>query len=289
VVVGPWGHTDNLTSKVGEFDFGPTAALDHHTLLLDWFDHWLKGRPTGVLDEPPVRYFVMGRNAWRAAQTWPPAGTQTQARFLASAGRANTAYGDGRLLLQPASGTAPEDHYAYDPRDPVPTIWPLGDQNEPLDHRPLDTREDLLVYVSEPLAAPLEIAGDPVVILHAASSARDTDFIARLANVHPDGVVQPLCAGIVRARYRAGFDQPPRLLTPDEAETYRIQLSPIAHCFLPGHRIRLEVTSSDFPNYDRNHNTGGDDFGDPTLIVAHHHVLHSDAHPSRIELPVSVA
>jgi putative CocE/NonD family hydrolase len=288
LLVGPWGHTNALTRKVGEFDFGPEAELDDTELMLRWFDYWLKGRPTGVLDAPPVRYFLMGRNEWRGAEIWPPAGTVRRAWYLASGGRANTAYGDGRLSTAPpadAGGPAPADRYAYDPRDPVPTIWPAGDQNVPLDHRVIDAREDLLVYVTDPLEAPVEVAGDATVTLFAASSARDTDFVARLADDHPDGAAQPLCTGIVRARYRDGFDRP-RLLEPGSAEAYTIQLSPVAHCFLPGHRLRLEITSSDFPNYDRNHNTGGDDFSDATLVTAHQTVLHSARYPSCVTLPL---
>lgn len=284
LIVGPWGHTDDLRAKVGEFDFGPNAELSNTELMLRWFDHWLKGRPTGVLDAPPVRYFVMGRNEWRGAETWPPPGTQLQSWYLSSGGHANTALGDGRLSHEPVAAAEPDDRYAYDPRDPVPTIWPIGDQNLPLDHRPLDTREDVLVYVTPALDVPIEMAGDPSVTLFAASSAPDTDFVARLADVHPDGTVQPLCTGIVRARYRDGFDRP-RPLTPHAVETYRITLSPLGHCFLPGHRIRLEITSSDFPNYDRNHNTGVDDFSDPTLLTAHQRILRSPDHPSRLTLP----
>lgn len=177
------------------------------------------------------------------------------------------------------------DRYRYDPRDPVPTVWPLSDQMEPLDQRPIDWREDVLVYVSEPVMEPLEVAGDPVVELQAASSARDTDFIARLADVHPDGFVQPLSYGIVRARYRHGFNAP-QLLTPGTVERYRIQLHPVAFCLLPGHRLRLDVTSSDFPNYDRNHNTGGDDFSDATLVVAEQTVYLGGEAPSCVMLPV---
>jgi putative CocE/NonD family hydrolase len=274
---------------VGEIDFGPEAALDGTRLMLRWFDYWLKDRDTGVLDDPPVRYFLMGPNEWRTAETWPPPATDEQSWYLHSRGHANTAAGDGWLSRRPPAGVsdaeAAEDRYDYDPRDPVPTIWPLGDQNVPLDQRPINWRHDLLVYVTEPFSAALEVVGDPTVELHATSSAHDTDFIARLADVHPDGYVQPLCYGIVRARYRDGFDAP-RLLAPGAMERYTIRLHPVAFAVLPGHRLRLEITSSDFPNYDRNHNTGGDDFSDPTLLVAHQTIHHTAAHPSRLVLPV---
>jgi putative CocE/NonD family hydrolase len=296
LLVGPWGHTDALTRRVGDLDFGPAAELDHQALLLRWFDHWLKDRDTGMLDGAPVRYFLMGRNEWRDAEAWPPAGADEARWFLHSAGRANTAGGDGRLALHPPGGAAAAaggatgearvyDVYTYDPRDPVPTIWPTGDQDVPLDHRLLAWREDLLVYVSEPLEQELAFAGDPVVELYAASSAPDTDFVARLYDVHPDGLVQPLSYGIVRARYRDGLDRP-RLLTPGAVERYRIPLHPVAAALLPGHRLRLDVTSSDFPNYDRNHNTGGDDFSDPALSVARQTVYHSPRLASALLLPV---
>jgi putative CocE/NonD family hydrolase len=299
LLVGPWGHTDALTRRVGDLDFGPAAALDHQTLLLRWFDHWLKDRDSGLLDGQPVRYFLMGRNEWREAPAWPPPGTADGRWYLHSAGRANTAAGDGRLTpappdtpdppdsLHPAPAPPPGggDVYDYDPRDPVPTIWPLDDQCVPLDQRPLDGREDLLVYVSAPLARELAFAGDPIVELYAASSAPDTDFIARVSDVHPDGLVQPLTDGIVRARFRDGPDRP-RLLTPGAVERYRIPLHPVAATLLPGHRLRLDVTSSDFPNYDRNHNTGGDDFSDPALGVARQTVFHTAGRPSALVLPV---
>jgi putative CocE/NonD family hydrolase len=298
LLVGPWGHTGSPERKVGEIDFGSEADLDGTQIMLRWFDYWLKGRDTGVLRDPPVRYFLMGPNEWRPAETWPPAGTEEQLWFLHSRGHANTAAGDGWLSQAPPTadrrgdgdidrepGEAGEDRYDYDPRDPVSTIWPLGDQNVPLDHRPINWRHDLLVYVTEPFSQALEVAGDPTVELHASSSAHDTDLIARLADVHPNGYVQPLCYGIVRARYRDGFDSP-HLLTPGTMVRYTIRLHPVAFAILPGHRLRLEITSSDFPNYDRNHNTGGDDFSDPTLLVAHQTIHHTAGAASRLVLPV---
>jgi hypothetical protein len=167
----------------------------------------------------------------------------------------------------------------------VPTVWPLEDQHLPLDQRPLDGREDVLVYATAPFERELAFAGDPVVELYAASSAPDTDYLARLCDVHPDGLVQPLTYGIVRARFRDGLDRP-RLLTPGAVERYRIPLRPVAAALQPGHRLRLDVTSSDFPNFDRNHNTGADDFSDPTLVVARQTVYHCAAQPSALVLPV---
>ena len=241
-----WAGTptaDALTRRVGDLDFGPAPELDHEALLLRWFDHWLKDRDTGMLDGPPARYFLMGRNEWREADAWPPPGTREARWYLASAGRANTAAGDGRLVPRPPDAPdapdpagapgAESDVYRYDPRDPVPTVWPLEDHDLPLDQRPLDGREDLLVYVTAPLERELAFAGDPVVELYAASSALDTDFVARLCDVHPDGLLQPLAYGIVRARFRDGLDRS-RVLTPGAVERYRIPLHPVAPPSCPG-------------------------------------------------------
>lgn len=291
IVVGPWGH-GFFKQEVGDVDFGPDSLVDDRQLMLSWFDHWLKGRNAGLLDGPPMHYFLMGKNEWRGADAWPEqtgagvAGTRVEQWFLHSAGRANTARGDGVLSRRPPDeAAAANDTFDYDPRDPVPTIWPINDQDLPLDHRPLDPRHDLLVYVTERFEAALDVVGNPCVELHAASSARDTDFVARLCDVHPNGFVQPLTYGIVRARYRDGLERP-RPLDPGAIERYTIELHPTAFSVLPGHRLRLELTSSDFPNYDRNHNTGDDDFSDPTLVTAHQTVFHTPAHASHVRLPV---
>ncbi len=284
VMIGPWGHTNALHQYEGDVDFGPEGLLDHSELLLRWFDHWLKGKDTGIMDEGPVRLFILGDNTWRDENEWPLARSQYTDYHLHSGGNARTPHGDGSLSRAPSGDETP-DHYLYDPRDPVPSCQLMHDQDGVFDQRALDSRQDVLVYQSEPLTAPLEVTGEPVLHLYAASSAVDTDFTAKLVDVHPDGLAQNLCYGIVRARYRNGYESP-QLLTPGEVCEYTIALNPIANVFQPGHRVRLDISSSDFPNWDRNLNSGSDGYEDAAIVTARQTVLHDGGHPTRVTLPV---
>lgn len=284
LIIGPWTHGLLGGQRVGEMDFGPQAALNYEAVVLRWFDYWLKGIENGVLEGPPVRIFVMGANHWRDEEEWPPARAEEVVFYLHSRGRANTPYGDGSLSPDPPKDEEP-DRFTYDPRDPVPTLYGQRTQDEPRDQRVLDHREDVLVYQTPPLPEEVEVTGYPVLKLYAASSAPDTDFTAKLVDVHPNGFAQNLCYGILRARYRQGFARP-ELLTPGEVVEYTLELQPTSNRFLKGHRIRLDISSSDFPNFDRNHNTGGADYFEATLRVAEQTVLHDRVHPSRLILPV---
>ncbi len=283
-MIGPWGHTSALHAYEGELDFGPDGQLEQTDLLLRWFDYWLKGRETGIMDEGPIRLYILGDNVWRDEQEWPLARTQYTDYFLHSGGAAQTPQGDGSLSPARSVEETP-DQFVYDPRDPVPSVHLMHDQDGVFDQRVLDSRRDVLVYQTEPLSAPLEVTGEPTVRLFAASSAVDTDFMAKLVDVHPNGFAQNLCYGVVRARYRNGYAAP-QLLTPGQVYEFTIALNPIANVFQPGHRLRLDVTSSDFPNWDRNLNTGGDGYADANMVTARQTVLHDAVHPSRITLPV---
>lgn len=283
LIIGPWSHTGSGGRKVGTVDFGAAAVLDTRKAELRWFDHWLKGKTTGVDKDAPVKIFVMGRNQWRDEQEWPPARAKTHTLHLHSGGKANTPAGNGALLAEtPAAGS---DSYRYDPRDPVPTLWGASMFTTPADQAPLAKREDILAYQTEPLKTTLEVTGYPEVVLHAASSAPDTDFFARLIDVAPDGTSRDIASGMVRARYRSGLDKP-KLLTPGEVVEYRIKLRPTSNEFQSGHRIRLDITSSDFPNYDRNHNTAADQNADAKLETATQTVHYGGLHASRLILPV---
>lgn len=284
VMIGPWGHTSALHAYEGELDFGPDGQLEQTDLLLRWFDYWLKGRDTGIMDEGPIRLYILGDNTWRDENEWPLARTQYTDYYLHSGGAAQTPHGDGSLSLAGCGDETP-DQFVYDPRDPVPSVHLMHDQDGVFDQRVLDSRRDVLVYQTEPLSAPLEVTGEPTVRLYAASSAVDTDFMAKLVDVHPDGFAQNLCYGVVRARFRNGYAAP-QLLTPGQVYEFTISLNPIANVFQPGHRLRLDVTSSDFPNWDRNLNTGGDGYADANMVTARQTVLHDAVHPSRITLPV---
>jgi putative CocE/NonD family hydrolase len=283
LIIGPWSHSGSGASKVGGVDFGKEAALDTKQLEIRWFDYWLKGKDNGMKETAPVRIFVMGANHWRDEQEWPPSRAKMHTFHLDSAGHANTPAGDGTLIEAiPAAG---RDAYAYDPRDPVPTLWSASMFTVPADQAPLAQRKDILVYQTAPLTEPLEVTGYPEVVLHASSSAPDTDFFAKLIDVAPDGTNRDIASGMVRARYREGLDKP-KLLQPGEVVEYRIELRPTSNEFQPGHRIRLDITSSDFPNYDRNHNTPADPNTDAKLEVAQQTILHCGATPSRLVLPV---
>lgn len=285
LIVGPWTHTAvDLHRSVGSVDFGPAAVRDYFAIADAWFRAWLKDDPSGIVDWPPIQLFVMGANTWRGENEWPLARTQYTDFYLHSGGGANTPAGDGVLSREPPTDEPP-DHFTYDPRDPVMTLYSGPGQQEPHDQSALAHRRDILTYATPPLAAPLEVTGPITVTLWAAASARDTDFVVKLIDVWPDGFAQELCHGIVRARYRESYTEP-TLLEPDAAYQYTIQVNPTSNCFKAGHRIRLDISSSDFPNFDRNHNTGRDDYADATLVIARQTVFHDHARPSHVTLPV---
>jgi uncharacterized protein len=229
---------------------------------------------------------VMGENRWRDEQEWPLARTRYTPYYLHSGGRANSAGGNGTLSPQ-MPGEGPPDAFAYDPADPVPTrggntlILAMGVQ----DQRPVEAREDVLVYTSDAMAAPLEVTGPLAVTLFAASSAPDTDFTAKLVDVRPDGFAQNLADGIARARYRNSREIPTPL-TPGEVSRFTIDLWATSHVFLPGHRIRVEISSSNFPRFDRNLNTGEDQATATRWQTARQTLFHDSRYPSHIVLPV---
>lgn len=291
LLLGPWNHSGmRAGNPIGEADFGVGStgdAIDVDGLHLRWYDHWLREADNGVDTEPPVRVFVMGERRWRVADEWPLPQTQWQEWFLHSGGRANSLRGDGSL--SPASPKAESpDRYVYDPSDPVPTrggglccnhVFSLGGA---FDQREVEARDDVLVYTSEALTAPLEVTGPVRLQLWAASSARDTDFTAKLVDVGPCGRAVNLTDGILRARFRSSMSEE-SWLEPGEATLFGIDLVATGNVFLPEHRIRLEVSSSNFPRFDRNPNTG-DHSGE--MVTASQTVFHDGDHPSRLVLPV---
>ena len=258
LLVGPWGHigyTTPTSGGSGELDFGAEAEIELKEDQKRWFGRWLKEEDTGIMDEAPVKIFVMGEG-WRDEHEWPLARTQYTPYFLHSDGRANTLNGDGSLSPDPP-GREPPDRYVYDPHDPTPTrggnnlIIPRG----VFDQRAVEARDDVLVYTSAALEADLEVTGPIRVSLWATSSALDTDFTAKLVDVRPDGYAQNIQDGMIRARYRASASEP-SLLTPGQPYAYEIDLWATSHVYHVGHRLRLEVSSSNFPRFDRNPNTG---------------------------------
>ncbi len=290
LLIGPWAHirpyTTPTSGETGDIDFGPEARVELHQFLLRWFDYWLKDIDTGIVNEPPVRLFVMGENRWRDEQEWPLARTHYTRYYLHAAGPANTRAGGGSLSTVPP-GDEPPDSYTYDPQDPAPTfggntlIIPQG----VADQRPVEDRGDVLVYTSEALPRDLEVTGPIKMRLFAASSAVDTDFTAKLVDVRPDGYAHNIQDGIIRARYRTSRSEP-SLMEPGRVYEFVIDLWATSHVFMAGHRLRVEVSSSNFPRFDRNPNTGAAIGVDDRLEAARQTVYHRDEHPSHIVLPI---
>jgi putative CocE/NonD family hydrolase len=287
LVMGPWPHGVMAEpTKLGDVDFGPSAKLDLRGYLLRWYDHWLKGIDTGLMSEPPVRIFVMGANRWRDEHEWPPARARRVKYFFHSRGRANSFYGDGSLATAEPS-EEPRDRYTSDPGLEVPFITDptFAQIGGPDDYRPVERRDDVLVYSTEPLAEDAEVTGPVLVRLYAASSAPDTDFMAKLLDVWPDGFAQRLCDGMVRARFREGMHRPSPI-EPGRIYAYDIDCWNTSQVFKKGHRIRLEIASSAFPKYDRNPNTGAPLGQSAELKTATQTIYHDRDHPSHVVLPV---
>ncbi len=286
LVMGPWAHGVG-TRRVGQLDFGQAAELKIGDLQQQWFDYWLRDQDNGVEDWPAYYLFVMGENRWRGEQQWPLARTRWTEYYLSSDGRANTRHGDGRLSLE-VPEEEPVDKYVFDPNDPVPTVGGnnlVGATIGPYDQAEVEDRDDVLVYSTPPFDDALEVTGPVKLVLYAASSASDTDFTAKLVDVHPDGKAFNLCDGIVRARYRSSNTQP-ELIKPHQVYAFEIDLWVTSNVFLPGHRLRLEVSSSNFPRFDRNPNSGHEFGTDTELLTAKQTVFHDRTHPSRLVLPV---
>ena len=290
LIVGPWTHQLSVCTCVGDIDFGAGSMVDLDALELRWFDYWLKQIDNGIQDEPPLRLFIMGTNEWRDEHEWPLARTDWQRWYLHSGGSANTAVGDGRLSQDPPADEVP-DHFVYDPRYPVQT---LGGNNccsphivawGPQDQRPVEMRSDVLCYTSPPLDDDLEITGPIQVVLHASSDAPDTDWTGKLVDVSPNGYAMNLCDGIIRARYRKSRSDPV-LIEPGEVCEYTIEVGVTGNVFRKGHRIRLEISSSNFPRFDRNLNTGHVFGKDTEMRPARQTVHHSGEYASHILLPV---
>jgi putative CocE/NonD family hydrolase len=287
LVMGPWAHllpyNQPTSGGTGDIDFGPEAAVSMVALQRRWFDHYLK-EGGEQLPVSRVRIFVMGENRWRDEPDWPLPGTVSVDFFVHSQGRANTSGGDGWLdTVEPTD--EPADRYLYDPDNPVPTAGGRYVGGGVRDQRSAQGREDVLVYTAQPQGEPIEITGPLEVTLYVKTSAVDTDFIAVLSDVWPDGFVQNLAEGIVRGRFRNRYDAP-ELMEPGRIYALRIELGNLSYVVLPEHRLRLHVTSSDFPRWDRNTNTEVPAPLAKVVQVAEQLVLHDAAHSTRLTLPL---
>jgi hypothetical protein len=278
-------------------DFGMTAGQGYTALTMDvhgehlrFFDLWLKGKDDGVAAEPPVRIFVMGEDVWRSEHEWPLARTEYTTFYLHSDGHANSAAGNGALSTSEPGSERP-DAYLYDPFHPVPSVggqlccYPSKLAPGAFDQEEVEQRADVLVFKTEPLAQDVEVTGSVTLHLFAATTAADTDFTGKLVDIYPDGYTRNLTDGIIRARFRQGTDRP-RPITPGEIYEYEINLWATSNFFRQGHRIGLEVTSSNFPRFDRNLNTGHELGADAEMRPALQTIYHDRERPSRLILPV---
>jgi putative CocE/NonD family hydrolase len=284
LIIGPWVHTSEMSNKVGELDFGLAASgavVDMAGIHIRWFDRWLKHLENGISEEAPVRIFVMGDNRWRSENEWPLARTRYTKYYFHSNGRANSHSGDG-FLNTGIPAEEPFDSYIYDPRNPVPSHeMGTGAYNQ----QAVEERPDVLIYTSDPLPSDLEVTGPVEVKLFAASSAVDTDFTGKLVDVWPNGRAYNIAEGIIRAAYRdSGVEVKP--IKPGEVYEYSFSLAATSNVFKAGHRIRVEISSSNFPRWDRNLNTGHPFGQDSEIMLAMQTVYHQNKFASCILLPV---
>lgn len=287
MIIGPWGH--GPSQSFGGIDFTPDANMDMFEVQLTFYDYHLKGIKKGLDFAKPVQIFYMGANKWRSESDWPIPGTTFRELYLSSNGSANSIRGDGQLTFtKPAA--LKSDTYRYDPENPVPTT---GGNNccgtptaaGPVDQRPLEQRQDVLVYTSDFLKESITVAGPVRVKLYAATDGTDTDWMIKLVDVQPDGYAMPVAEGILRARFREGLDKI-KLLTPNQVYEYDIELTSTANVFKPGHRIRIDITSSNFPQFDRNPNTGAPLGSGTETRIAQQTVYNGGNRLSHIVLPI---
>ncbi len=295
-IIAPVGHcaytraTENTV--VGEREMGD-ARFDYQSLVNAFFDRFVKGSGGAVLDSTPkVRYYTMGLNRWQESDTWPPQGATPMTFYLSSEGHANTMEGDGALTLGTPPSADHPDAFTYDPAHPVTSyggnVCCQGNALVPgsLDQRPMENRPDILVYTSEPFKEGTEVSGPITPTLYVSSDAKDTDFTVKVIDVYPDGRAYNLDESIQRMRYRDGYDKP--LVWMKAGEVYKVALQPLntSNYFEEGHRLRIEVSSSNFPRFDRNLNTGGNNYDEAAGVVAHNVVHHSAQHPSQVTVTV---
>ncbi len=291
LVIMPGGHA-GFGAKVGDVDFGKDSVLDTFALAIRWYDYLLKGIDNGMAAEKPVRIFVMGKNVWRDEDDWPLARAKVTHFYLHSAGKANTLNGDGALSTT-LPATEPADRYIYDPGDPTPMRGGTGDSSldrvnfpvGPIDQRPLQVRSDVLVYTTPAFDKETEVTGPVSLELYVSSSAVDTDFAAKLIDVWPNGFAQNLANGILRARYRNSFEKA-EFMKPGQVYKLTIDLWATSNVFFAGHKLQVEIASSDFPNFDRNPNTGESPESATTQIKATNVIYHERDHASALIVPV---
>ncbi|MFT5165863.1 MAG: putative CocE/NonD family hydrolase [Saprospiraceae bacterium] len=295
VIIAPTLHCRykraSENTMVGDLNVGD-ARLDYDSITYEWFNYWLKGNDNGFLKSfPRVHYYTMGANKWQSADTWPPQNVAMETYYLNSGGRGNSLFGDGTLGTKLPGKNDTPDRYTYDPFNPVPShggnVCCTGNAVEggSFDQSQMETRNDILVYTTETLEEGIEVSGFIETTLYVGSDAKDTDFTIKLIDVHPDGKAFNLDETILRARYREGFDKEVFM---QKGKVYKLEMSPLStsNYFAKGHKIRIEIASSNFPRFDRNLNTGGKNYDESEGVQAHNVIYHSDQYPSQVRLPV---
>jgi putative CocE/NonD family hydrolase len=294
MVIAPTPHCmqnkiETEHTMIGERDVGD-ARFDYVGLIQNWYDHFLKGADNGVTNQPKVRAYMMGANQWRTYDSWPPKQVQYSAYYLDSDGKANSRLGTGRLTTT-KPGVAGSDALTYDPLHPVPSLggsiccFLASFVAGAFDQSAIEMRDDVLVYSTEPLKKTLELAGPVKVSLYLSSDRKDTDLTIKLLDVYPDGRAYNLDENIERVRWRDGWDNPVFM---EAGKVYKVDVGPLqtSNAFLPGHRIRVEVSSSNFPRFDRNLNTGGNNYDEKDPLIAHNAIHHGARYPSVVMLPI---
>jgi putative CocE/NonD family hydrolase len=294
LVIGPWPHGVPVINGSGDRYFGVKADVDCRALVLGWYERWLRDAEVDASDgardaeapEPEVRYYLMGADEWHVAPSWPLPNAEPTPFHLRSGGAANSARGDGRLEREPPPPHEPADTYVYDPADPTPSV--PGRMMRPwgtVDQGPIEARSDVLCYSTPPLDAPVDVVGPVTARPWAVTDAVDTDWLMKLVDVYPDGYVLRLAEGLIRARYRDS-QAAPSPLEPGSAVCYEIDVGPVGNRFEVGHRIRVEVASASFPQFDRNMNTGRPFGVETSCVPARQRILHDADHPSQVVLPI---
>ena len=293
-VIAPTLHCSYMRATentiVGQRSMGD-ARLDYSKMTYDWFDHFLKGEQNDVLKRPKVQYFTMGSNKWQSSESWPPAGAEPMKFYLASGGKANTGAGDGKLVSEPPASDMP-DTFSYDPMEPVPSfggnVCCTGNavQGGAWDQTKMEERPDILVYSSDVIKDGFELSGPIDVSLFVSSDAKDTDFTIKLIDVDETGKAWNLDETIQRMRYRDGYDKP--LVWMEKDKVYKVKFQPMttSNYFAAGHRLRIEISSSNFPRFGRNMNTGGNNYDEAKGMVARNSVHHSKQYPAEVVISV---
>jgi putative CocE/NonD family hydrolase len=289
LLMGPWVHGGLFRTTQGELTFPAQAAPNGQQWRQRWFDLQLKGIPNDFDKQPPVTIYVMGADKWRHECEWPLKRAQYTKYYLRSGGRANSLLGDGTLGTTPPSGNERNDSFTYDPNNPVPTLGGNIASHPsivgPYDQTSIELRSDVLVYTTAPLTEDIEVTGPIILKLFASTDRRDTDFTGKIVDVAPNGYAKILLEGVIRGRYNKTFKQQ-NLLTPNQIYEFYVDLWSTSNQFRKGHRIRIEVSSSNFPKYDRNPNTGNRFGEDAEMVIAKQKVFHDKAHPSHVILPI---